>query len=132
MTFYLDDHKVKQDDPLNIAVTDEPGSGGAHHRYEISGLQLLKNKSIDDLDYLLHDRMAILFQNGPIPTNGVNGVTVEALLTLCKHRLECFQAGPFACTPNEEALNHITLALETLKDRTRERLARNVEGKEVK
>lgn len=62
----------------------------------------------------------IRFQVGD-PAEGVNGVTLEALLAVCHDRLACFQAGPHACDHNAEALAHIDKALEALKDRTRER-----------
>ena len=35
----IDDHKVNPaNDTLTISVMDEPGSGGAHHHYDISGI----------------------------------------------------------------------------------------------
>lgn len=68
------------------------------------------------------------FQNGPIPEKGVNGLTMESLLAICANRLDTFQRGPHACKSNELALFHIDAALQHLHGRTRERLARGVEG----
>lgn len=43
----LDDHIVSGDQAvqLEIEVTDEPGQGGANHRYEITGFDTENNPS---------------------------------------------------------------------------------------
>lgn len=114
-------------DKLRIAVTDEPGAGGANHRYEINGFDTSGNPSAD----VIRKHMTILFQNGPINENGVNGITQEVLLAIVADRLMSFQAGPFANNYNERALKHVVAALDALFDRTRDRLARGVEGRNV-
>lgn len=117
---------------LSIHVADEPGAGGASHRYEITGFDLTKNPSS-----LIHgatpypSRTAIIFQNGGIPDNGVNGVTNEALLAIVKDRLECFQAGPFPAQENATALQNVNDALRALQKRTLARIKRGVEGQQV-
>ena len=73
-------------------------------------------------------RTTILFQNGAIPEAGVNGVTQEVLLAIVADRLRSFQAGPFANDYNAAALSHVESALGALLDRTRNRMARGVEG----
>ena len=73
--------------------------------------------------------MTVLFQNGPIQTAGVNGITQEVLLAIVIDRLRSFQAGPFPCDENAEALGYCEMALDFLKERTKMRLARGVEGK---
>lgn len=104
---------------LEITVMDQPGAGGAHHHYEVRILQ----------DVLGGDKLCdIRFQNGPIKENGVNGLTQEALIAICIDRLECFQAGAYACQSNALALHHLREAQEALHSRTRERLQRGVEG----
>ena len=75
-----------------------------------------------------YSRLPIIFQNGPIKEQGINGVTQEILLAIVEHRLACFQSGPFASAYNAEALNHVGQALAALKRRTEDRLARGVEG----
>jgi hypothetical protein len=50
------------------------------------------------------------------------------LLAVVIHRLKTFQAGPLACPWNGAAVDHLEQALEALHTRTRERLARGVEG----
>jgi hypothetical protein len=73
----------------------------------------------------------IHFQNGSPLDGGVNGVTLEALMTVCIDRLGKFQEGPFASTYNAEALVHLTAARSALHKRTTDRIARDVEGKTV-
>ena len=109
------DHIVESDPNQQLAITvhDEPGEGGACHRYEIS--------------YPGHGHL-ISFQNGPIKRNGVNGVTQEALLAIVIDRLRSFQSGPFSCMDNAIALTHCEEALMWLQQRTRERIKRGVEG----
>lgn len=126
----IESHKVSNNDKLEITVTDEPGAGGANHRYEVTGFDTGSNPS-DDKPFGFR-RMIILFQNGPIPENGVNGITQEVLLAIVKDRLECFQAHAFACEENEEALKLVNGALAWLQTRTARRINRGVEGKSEK
>ena len=123
---YIHDHKVNPaNDTLNISVTDEPGAGGACHRYVIDGFDTETNAS---QRFETFYQTEILFQNGPIPEVGVNGVTHEALLAIVADRLRSFQAGPFACKANACALTHIEEAQHWLQQRTLERMRRGVEG----
>jgi hypothetical protein len=69
-----------------------------------------------------------LFQNGPIPEKGVNGLTQEVLLEICADRLRSFQAGPYACRENALALTKIEEAQMWLQSRTLKRMQRGVEG----
>lgn len=124
----IHEHKINPaNDTLTIAVTDEPGSGGAHHRYEISGFETDSNPSAAP-DLFSCERSYVLFQNGPIAEVGVNGVTHEALLAIVADRLRSFQTGPFACKANACALTHIEEAIHWLQQRTIERMRRGVEG----
>jgi hypothetical protein len=117
-------------DKLRIDVLDEPGSGGAHHLYHITGFNSASNPS--DPWTKRHGQPAehstLLFQNGPINEVGVNGVTHEALLAILIDRLECFQAGPFANKYNSVALDYLRGAQDILQQRTKDRMARGVEG----
>ncbi len=123
----LNDHKVNPaNDTLTITVVDEPGSGGANHRYEITGFNSETNASESGIDD--RDRVSILFQNGPIAEAGVNGVTHEALLAIVADRLRSFQKGPYSCKANACALTHIEEAMHWLQQRTIERMRRGVEG----
>lgn len=115
----IETHKTNPcNDIVEIAVLDEPGAGGAHHEYLVYWPNSRGTVSTRRVD----------FQNGPIKENGTNGLTQEVLLSIVAHRLECFQAGPFACNENARALLHVRQALEALKHRTISRQARGVEG----
>lgn len=129
----LTDHIVPGDSAnhqLQIDVTDQPGAGGANHRYEITGFDTESNVSrLNAEGYSTrYTREIILFQNGPIKEVGVNGVTQEALLAIVIDRLRSFQAGPYSCEANAFALTHCEAALDNLQARTRARIARGVEG----
>lgn len=138
----LTDHIVGGDSAnhqLQINVLDEAGHGGASHMYSITGLDISRNSSYVACDSEFpsnydgpEDSAWIVFQNGPIKEFGVNGVTQEALLAICIDRMRCFQAGPFACEANQLALDHMLIALRNLQTRTRERIARGVEGTHAK
>lgn len=126
----LEGHKVNgANERLEIAVTDQPGHGGANHRYQITGLDFTNNKSAkgDDFDGQ-NDRCVLLFQNGPIAEVGVNGITHEALLEILIDRLNGFQAGRYANQYNAAALEYLRDAQRALQRRTAERLERGVEG----
>ena len=117
----LTTHKLNGlNEALDITVLDEPGAGGACHCYAISHFE----------EGMGHRELTrIEFQNGPIQEAGVNGVSNEALLAIVIDRLESFQHGPFACEDNANALTAADVALQWLQRRTRERLARGVEGR---
>ncbi len=112
---------------LKIEVLDEPGSGGANHLYRVSGFVAERNASWEESN-INPESLDILFQQGPIAENGTNGITQEVLLAIVIDRLRCFQAGPYACRENAIALTKIEEAQMWLQKRTRERMARNVEG----
>jgi hypothetical protein len=112
---------------LKIVVGDEPAvPGNGNHRYDILGFDTASNAS--EYEGSFARALSVLFQNGPIPSHGNNGVTIEALLAVIAHRLEGFQTGPFASQDNEDALFHTLQAMEALQRRTRNRIARQVEG----
>ena len=96
-----------------------PGAGGANHEYSITWRALNPD---DDGTTWIH------FQNGPIKENGINGITQEALLVIVIDRLRSFQAGPFSSPFNATALDRCEDALRLLQRRTRDRIARGVEG----
>jgi len=111
----ITDHKVNPaNDVIEIAVIDEPGSGGACHEYEITVPGVSTTR--------------ISFQNGPIAETGVNGLTQEVLIAICVDRLQGFQAGKFACRENALALTKLEEAQHWLHHRTLARMQRGVEG----
>ena len=123
----IHDHKVNPaNDQLQILVTDEPGAGGANHRYEVSGFDALTNPSHQVPEG--RTKKVVLFQNGSIAEVGVNGLTHEALIAIVIDRLRSFQAGPYACRENALALTKLEEAQHWLHHRTRARMVRGVEG----
>ena len=76
--------------------------------------------------------ISIPIQNGTVLNKGVNGVSVEDILFIAIQELESHAAGPFPCKETSEALAHSHQALGWLISRTRNRIARQVEGKELK
>jgi hypothetical protein len=111
---------VTSDPNISIRVLDEPGPGGASHRYE-----LMARTDTSDV------YTQIKFQKGPIAEEGVNGLTQEALLAIVEDRLKCFQAGPYSCRENAVALTKVQEAMMWLNKRTADRVARGVEGTSV-
>lgn len=71
---------------------------------------------------------SIEFQKGPIKEAGPNGITMEALIAICQDRLTFFQSGAWKCEENATALEGLDKAMTALQSRTKDRLARNVEG----
>lgn len=118
----LTSHKVNGcNEAISVSVLDEPGCGGACHEYRIAAETPNGGFCFE-----------IRFQNGPIAEAGVNGLTHEALLAVLEDRLVGFQSGPYATADNAEALSHIRGAMECLHRRTKERIARGVEGTHAK
>lgn len=77
----------------------------------------------------------IYYQNGPLAVDGVrvepNGAFVETVLLALIKRLNYYQAvsgGKFACRENALAITRLEEGLHWLKERTRDRERRGVEG----
>lgn len=120
----LTSHKVAGlNDDLTIDVLDEPGQGNACHVYVVN---YCLNPGTTEGGV---SRMAeIKFQNGPVKEFGINGISNEALLAIVEDRLTGFQSGQFACRENAIALTKLQEAMMWLQKRTRDRMARGVEG----
>jgi len=117
----LTDHIVPGDamnHQLKVTALDGPGPGNASHKYEISW----------DKTPNYNEGIILAFQNGPIKEAGLNGVSGEALLAILIDHMRGFQSGPFRSEHNGFALAHLWIALEHLQARTKERIARGVEG----
>lgn len=75
-----------------------------------------------------NDRLCVIdFQRGPVPSNGINGLTNEALLAVLIHRTTILD-GLYPCKENAQAIAHMSLALAAFESRTAKRIARGVEG----
>lgn len=114
---------------LNDSITviaDRQTNGGASHRY----VAIMPASQTDPgVPTPLH----IQFQQGARNEPGsIPGVTEAVLLAILIDRLQGFQAGPFACTENDEQLVHLESALSATRRRADERAKRGVLGKEQK
>ncbi len=105
-----------------IIVLDDPGAGNACHEYAVCPASLDMTEAYEDIFARVN------FQKGPIKENGINGCHQEDLLAIVIDRLQCFQAGEFACDDNQEAMEHIEKAMACLNRRTKDRINRGVEG----
>jgi len=108
-------HIEGRNENLIIHVDDEPDKSGACHQYRITDP---KGNCLNRLD----------FQDATIQEYGFNGIQNGVLLAIVIDRLEGFQKGNFPCDENEKALIKCRESLEYLKDRTRDRIKRGVEG----
>lgn len=118
----ITDHKVNGlNEAIDITVLDEPGSGGANHEYAID-LTCAPNSPKGP------SSVRISFQNGPVLEAGFNGISNEALLAVVIDRMRGFQSGQFASRENACALTKLEEAMMWLHKRTRDRMARGVEG----
>ena len=78
-------------------------------------------------DHGVEHVVEINFQNGAVKEVGVNGITQEALLAIMIHRTKILN-GNYPCKENEAAIEALTAALNAFESRTRDRIARQVEG----
>jgi hypothetical protein len=123
----LTSHKVNGlNEALRIEVLDEPGPGNACHVYGITSTEPRRADTAPAVT------LPVRFQNGPIQEVGVNGISNEALLAIVEDRLMGFQSGQYACRENALALTKIQEAMMWLQKRTRDRVARGVEGTSAK
>ena len=111
----ITNHQVNGlNEALTITAFDPPDNGVASTSYVIS---------TDD-----GVKCWINFQNGPPAESGVNGISNEALLAIVQDRLSSYQSSMFACHDNQMALIDVSNALYRLRERTKARAARGVEG----
>lgn len=119
----LTDHKVNGlNEAIRIGVLDDPGSGGANHHCLVQPI-----RKVGEMECPANE-VNIVFQDGPIQEVGVNGVSQEALMAVVIDRLRSFQAGPLPSRETAMALTHAEESLMWMQKRTRDRMARGVEG----
>ena len=118
---------IQKREKLNdVYAVDEKGNGGANHRYIVSKSEETIWTCGNNTIGVLED---IQFQNGPRNSEGSqHGILDTDLLEIVRHRMQCFQAGPFATDYNDKALEHIELALMYMNRRVEDRTERNVLG----
>lgn len=111
---------IQKREKLNeVFIADEAGPGGGHHTYHI----------VSSNGDVILNLTEIQFQKGPRNiTESTQGVIDSDLLEIVRHRLQCFQAGPYASRENSVALTHIEEALMWMNRRVEDRIERNVLG----
>lgn len=118
---------IQKREKLNdVYSVDEAGPGGAYHKYVIKKDEVVDNVT---LERKTTDLIEVQFQKGARKDeNATNGVIDSDLLEIVRHRLQCFQAGPFATEYNAKALEHLEIALMYMNRRVEDRIERNVLG----
>lgn len=118
---------IQKRENLNyVFVDDEKGNGGANHKYEIYRDNLV---DVVSLKHEMVNLLSVQFQNGPRNGEGsVDGVLDTDLLEIVRHRLKCFQEGPYSSEYNAKALEHLEIALMYLNRRVEDRIERGVLG----
>lgn len=95
----------------------DAGPGGAYHHYQV--VKTGTSNVVGEIRY----------QCGPrAEESSVSGVLDGDLLEMVKDRLTCFQAGPFACEENANALKAVEEALYWMNKRVEDRAKRGVLG----
>lgn len=70
----------------------------------------------------------IKLQDGPIKEVGVNGAQIDEVIEFCINTVTKFNQPPYACRENALAITKLEEAMMWLRERTRKREARGVEG----
>lgn len=104
-----------------VHASGELGQAGELSEYYISRADSPEDTPVGEFGF-------IRFQSGPVGETGINGCHQEDLLAIVIHRLQCFQAGIFACRENALALTKLEEAMHWLNHRTESRRKRGVEG----
>lgn len=120
---------IQKREKLNkVFAGDEPGNGGANHRYEIYPTSNIE-ASYSSNEVKDNPMCVIQFQNGArkLP-DSMHGVLDTDLLEIVRDRLKGFQNGDFATRESAIALTHIEEALMWLNRRVEDRIERNVLG----
>lgn len=107
-------------DLLTLRATDIPGPSGANHRYVIEGFDIATNPAVIECDRRMYavPKLVLLYQNGHPIEVGVNGITMEAVITSVIDRLIGFQRGNNPSLENVEIIAHFQKGLELLNRRS--------------
>lgn len=80
-------------------------------------------------DKISRKHITLKFQSGPTQEAGVNGCQIDEIIQILIDRLEHFQAGEFKCAENNLAIIKLMEAKMWLMERSRDRIARGIEGR---
>ena len=115
----IDTHKGSDaNDNIKLEAVDDIGPGNANHKYRAEW----------DAGGGYMGAQGINMQKGAIKEVGRDGITDEVLLAIVLDRLRGFQAGPFSCRENALAITNIEQGMHWMNARTKDRMARGVEG----
>lgn len=111
---------INKRNKLNTVVpVGDKGNGNSHHEYQVIFGDIATGK----------EGVVLQFQDGGRGLEGsVDGLTIEDLLEICRHRLQSFQTSEYACRENAIALTSIEQALLWLNYRAEDRVERGVFG----
>lgn len=101
---------------FGVATIDTDDDGTVEVDVEAGSLYMVR---IGDND------MVVPFQNGPVASNGVNGLTNEALLAVLIHRTTALN-DKFPCDENKFAIAHMQAALTCFEERISRRTAQGI------
>ena len=112
--------------PTRAILSDptDPKAGGMAHLYPVTGMYIDGSAC----DGPAGDIGQVKFQHGPVKEVGVNGLQHADLYRILIDRLECAQAGPFACEENAAQLVLLQRALASDEARTSRRVQAGTEG----
>jgi len=103
----------KRNNLNEVHANGTTGPGGAYHEYSI-----IADKEI-----------TLVFQKGPRKEpDSQHGIIDTDLLEIVRHRLQCFQAGEYACRENALALSALEECLLWMNKRVEDRAERGVLG----
>lgn len=109
---------IPTNSPTNVAALDErdPNAGNTSHVY---GVQYGGPEDV----------LRVNFQHGPRGVVGSKpGIFDDDLLAIIEDRMAAFQAGPFACAENAEALEGVQKARAALGVRVARRIEKGILG----
>lgn len=120
---------IQKENKLNAVYRyGDVGPGGAYHDYAVVMTRSGVTRDGFQVGGLITSAK-IEFQKGPrTDPDARMGVLDCDLLEIVRDRLAAFQAGPYACEENAQALAHIELALLWMNKRVEDRAKRNVLG----
>ena len=124
---------VTEIDGFNVVVMDELKESNPELFREDGSMkyeEFEKNIRLSNFIYIRNDKNSISFtlQNGPIKEVGVNGCQVDTLIEAARLIIQELN-NKFPCKENKTCLDHLSAAIQVLKDRKADREKRGVEGK---
>lgn len=101
-------------------------------RFFVSERSFPFENTTDSKSFIQIDEKSVKFslQRGPILEHGVNGCQIDDIIKFCTETIRTFNA-KFPCRENSIAITKLEEGLLWLEGRRLDRVARNVEGKNL-